>query len=187
LFINYATEPNRVHQFYRNISELTLCCLAFFPQRDGWPLRDVFIGNCVVSMISPAQYARFNLPYDRLILEYARAIGANFVMHQDSNVTAHLENYARLGPIQALDVGQDTDFEKVLALFPDASVNCILLPSWLMDKSADAIQEELTRLMAVGKRFPRFSFTLLEIDQNLGENRAIFELFEIFRKCESSA
>src|SRR5664279_2275040 len=96
-------------------------------------------------------------------MEYARKIGARFTMHQDSSTNAHLENYAHLEYLHALDIGQDADFEKLARLFPKAEVNCILLPSWLESHSMDEIRGELLRLMDLGKRFPAFSFSLLEI------------------------
>ena len=39
--------------------------------------------------------------------------------------------YARFEYLQALDVGQDTDFELLGRLCPRAEVNCILFPSWV--------------------------------------------------------
>ena len=75
LFINYLTAPELVRSLYANITQLTLLCLEYFPRLDGWPLKDIFVGNCSVAMISPAQYAAFNEPEDRQLMEYARKIG----------------------------------------------------------------------------------------------------------------
>jgi len=97
LFLDYATEPDAVRRLYANIADLMLLCLDYFPNVDGWPLTDIFIGNCTVAMISPAQYATFNLPEDRRLMEYARSVGAWFMMHQDSAANPHLAQYAKLG------------------------------------------------------------------------------------------
>jgi hypothetical protein len=118
-------------------------------------------------------------------MRYAQTIGARFMMHQDSNASAHLENYARLENLDALDLGQDTDFEKLAGLFPRAEVNCILFPSWIGSRTMDEIRAELQRLMRLGKRFPAFSFTLLEIDTKLGGD-LIFDFHETFRQCAMS-
>jgi hypothetical protein len=186
LLVHYATERALVHKLYANIAQLTLFCLDCFPRVDGWPLADIFVGNCTVAMISPRQYAAFNEPHDRRLMEYARTIGARFMMHQDSNANAHLENYARLEYLGALDLGQDTDFEKVARLFPRAEVNCILFPSWIESQTADEVRAGLLRLMELGQRFPTFSFTLLEIDTRLGGD-LIFEFHETFRRCALSS
>lgn len=182
LFLDYLDEPTLVHRLYENITELTLLCLDYFPKVDGWPLRDVFIGNCTVSMISPAHYAAFNLPYDRRLMDYTRSIGARFMLHQDSDVNLHLENYARFDYLHALDFGQDTDFETLARRFPNAEVNCILFPAWVEAGGMGEIRGELLRLMQQGKRFPAFSFTLLEIDPRLGGD-LIFEFYDTFRQC----
>jgi hypothetical protein len=184
LFVHYAAEPDLVHKLYANIAQLTLLCLDYFPRVDGWPLRDIFVGNCTVAMISPRQYATFNEPHDRRLMQYAQTIGARFMMHQDSN--AHLENYAGLENLDALDLGQDTDFEKLAGLFPRAEVNCILFPSWIASHTMDEIRAELQRLMGLGKRFREFSFTLLEIDTQLGGD-LIFDFHETFRQCAISS
>jgi hypothetical protein len=182
LFVHYVSEPGLVHNLFASITQLMLLCLDYFPRLDGWPLTDIFVGNCTVAMISPAQYATFNEPEDRCLMEYARKIGARFMMHQDSNANAHLDNYARLEYLHALDLGQDTDFEKLARLLPQAEVNCILFPSWIESHTSDEVRLELLRLMGLGKRFPAFSFTLLEIDTKLG-GKLLYEFHETFRKC----
>ncbi len=182
LFVYYLTEPELVRKLYANIGELMLLCLEYFPRVDGWPLRDIFIGNCTVAMISPAQYMALNEPEDRRLMEHARQIGARFMMHQDSQASAHLENYARFEYLHALDLGQDTDFERLGRLVPGAEVNCILFPSWIESHSRDEIRAELTRLMRLGAGFPAFSFTLLEVDTKLGGD-LLFEFHDTFREC----
>lgn len=182
LFVDYALVPELVHSLYANIAQLMLLCLDYFPRVDGWPLKDIFLGNCTVAMISPSQYATFNEPHDRCVMEYARSIGARFTMHQDSSVNPHLENYSRLEYVHALDVGQDTDFEKLHRRFPRAEVNCILFPSWIESHPMDDVRDELLRLMRLGKAFPAFSFTMLEIDTQLG-GELLFEFHETFQQC----
>jgi hypothetical protein len=182
LFLNYLTGPELVHKLYTNITQLMLLCLDYFPRVDGWPLDNIFVGNCTVAMLSPKQYAAFNEPQDRCLMEYARAKGARFMMHQDSNANPHLPNYARLEYLHALDFGQDTDFETVARLFPGAEVNCILFPSWIEAHTLAEVRDELLRLMEVGKRFPAFSFTLLEIDAKLGGD-LLLEFHHTFREC----
>ena len=182
LFVHYVDHPECVRKLYANITQLMLLCLDYFARIDGRPLEDVFVGNCTVTMISPAHYAEFNEPEDRRLMEYARSVGARFLLHQDSGVNPHLANYARLDYVHALDVGQDTDFERLARLMPHASMNCILFPSWAESHSTDDWRTELSRLMQLGKRFPSFSFTLLEIDNQLGGDR-IFEFHETFKEC----
>jgi hypothetical protein len=186
LLLDYLDDPGSVRKLYANITDLMLLGLDRFSQDDGWPLADVFLGNCTVAMISPRQYAALDWPEDRRLMAYARSIGARFMLHQDSGVNPHLEGYARFDYVQAFDVGQDTDFEKLHRLCPTVSVNCILFPAWVGSASVDELRGELARLMGLGNRFPSFSFSLYDVDSALGGDR-LFEFFEVFRQCAQAA
>jgi hypothetical protein len=186
LLIDYVDDPDLVRRLYANVTQLMLLCLERFPREDGWPLKDVFVGNCTVSMISPRQYAALNAPEDRRLMDYARSIGARFMIHQDSGVNPHLPNYGRFPYVQAFDFGQDTDFEELSRLRPDAEVNCILFPSWIAARSPQDIRAELLRLMRVGSRFRAFSFTCLELDTQL-DGELISAFYEIFEACARDA
>ena len=120
--------------------------------------------------------------YDRELVNFAKEAGAKLTLHQDSDVTAHLENYAQLGDVQAIDFGQDTDWEKAARLFPKANATCILFPGWLQEHSMEDIQEELLRIMKVAGLFQSFTFAIYDIDTFLGEQK-IFEFYDVFRTC----
>ncbi len=178
----YADDPELLTLFYRNVTDLMLLCLRELPAADGRALKHMFVGDCTVSMISPASYARCNLSFDRELADHARCTGASFLVHQDSGTTPHLANYARLGYVQSLDFGQDTDFALAAKLFPGTSANCILFPSWVRSTPVEGIAEELERLMRTGEGFVGFSFSLFEVDPGLAEGK-VFELWETFRRC----
>ncbi|MGA2481203.1 MAG: hypothetical protein ABSG63_20870 [Spirochaetia bacterium] len=174
--------PDLLRAFYRNVTDLMLLCLQFFPAVDGRKLSTVFVGDCTVAMISPEQYAACNLNEDRRLAVFARGIGARFLVHQDSGATAHLRGYARLGPVQGIDFGQDTDWEEAAAVFPGAEANCIIFPGWLRARGAREIEEELRRLMRAGQRFPKLSFSLLELDVELAQGK-VREFHDAFRRA----
>lgn len=180
--MNYLMNSNLVNLLYKNILQLMLLCLEFFPKIDSSPLKNVFIGNCTVAMISPQQYRDINYQYDLKIMEFARLKGAHFLIHQDSGVTPHLENYASFKYLHALDFGQDTDFKKLVKLFPSVSLNCILFPSWIYEASCEEISDQLLQIMTLAKDLPSLSFTLYEIDTLLTKEK-IFMFYEIFKKC----
>jgi uroporphyrinogen-III decarboxylase len=182
LFVQYAEQPEAVHKLYDHITQLMLLCLERFPAMDGWPLKEVFVGDCTVAMISPQDYATLNYPQDHRLMELARSAGARFTIHQDSDANQQLENYAKFEYLHAFDLGQDTDFVRLASLAPNAEVNCILFPAWIESHGPEDIREELTRLMTVGKRFPRFSFTMLEMDTRL-DGAPIHMFYDAFRRC----
>lgn len=182
LFVDYAENPDAVRKLYAHITQLMLLGLERFATLDGWPLQDVFVGNCTVAMISPEDYAKFSYPEDRRLMEYARSVGARFTIHQDSEANRQLENYAKFEHLHGFDLGQDTDFERLATLAPHAEVNCILFPAWIEAHGPDHIRAELTRLMTVGRRFPRFSFTMWEIDTRL-DGAPLHTFYDAFRRC----
>ena len=101
-------------------------------------------------------------------MEYARSVGTRLMMHQDSDANpAPWRITPRFDYLHAFDLGQDTDFEKLQRLCPKAAVNCVLFPSWVGSSSANEVRAELSRLMQLGRRFPSFSFSLLEVDTKL--------------------
>jgi hypothetical protein len=179
-------DPDLLRAFYRNVTDLMLLCLDIFPRVDGRRLSNVFVGDCSVAMISPAQYEAANRDEDRRLLAFAQGIGARFLVHQDSGATPHLVNYAALGKVDGIDFGQDTDWEAAARLVPGTEANCILFPSWLRAHAREDIREELTRLMRAGQAFPRFTFSLLELDAELADGK-VFELYEEFRRAAEAA
>ena len=182
----YEDDPPLLRAFYRNVTDLMLRCLDYFPRLDGRPLDHVFVGDCTVAMISPRQYEACNLSFDAELSRYAASIHARFLVHQDSGASPHLAAYARLGAVAELDFGQDTDFDEAARRFPGASVNCILFPSWIRATPLQEIRAELTRLMRAGRAFPRFTFSVFEVDPALAAGR-IHQFVEVFRQCAETA
>ena len=181
----YLDKPGLLKKIFKNINSLMLHSLKYFSTLDGKSPANIFVGNCLVSMISPDQYMACNYEYDRQLARFARNTGAGFLVHQDSDASPHLANYSRLAPVHTLDLGQDSDFEEIYRLFPESSVNCILFPFWVQSHSSDEIREELNRIMKIGRRFPSFTFTLFEIDEQLARGK-IFEFYEDFRYCAAA-
>ena len=182
IFMDYIMEPELVKKFFANITNMSLVAMEYFADLDKQPFEWVGIGNCSVSMISPEQYLDANREFDLKWIEFARQKGARLIMHQDSDVNAHLRNYAAMPGIKELDFGQDTDFEEAARLFPDADANCLLFPSWINAHDCDEIREELLRLMRAGLKFKNFMFKLYEVDTLIGGDR-IFEFYDIFKDC----
>ena len=182
LFVDYINNPEFVRTFYRNLTDLMLLSMNVFQKIDGWPLKEVFLGNCAVSMISPDQYMKINYQCDRQIMGYAKYIGAKFMVHQDSDVNAHLANYANFDYLHFLDLGQNTNFEQVAKIFPNVDVSCILLPSWLQSTSVGDMKDDLDRLITVGRLFRSFSLSLSDIDFETSKEK-LFSFYENIRKC----
>ena len=174
LLYKYRASPDIVIRLYRSITRLTVLCIECIERLDGSNHAEPLgLGNCTVTMISPEDYLRCNFETDLLFYRYCRQRGLRFFVHQDSGVTPHIQNYRRLGAIDAFDVGIDTDFEQLLDAFPGASTNCIIFPQWLLSTDEKDLSAELGRLMRIGARFKEFSFSMYEIDSALSRDRIL--------------
>ncbi|HEY3418554.1 MAG TPA: uroporphyrinogen decarboxylase family protein, partial [Armatimonadota bacterium] len=171
LFAYYLDDPALVRTLYENITRLMLRCLDYFPAVDGRPLAGAGIGNCSVTMLSPADYMRCDYEFDRRIMNYCREHGLAFGMHQDSNVTPHLDHYAKLEYTSGFSFGMDTDFARLADLFPNASVSCLWFPHWLRDHSPAEIADEVRRLLEAGRRFPVFNFSVQDVDPFMDDEK----------------
>ena len=182
LFVAYLDRPHIVRKLYENITQLRLMCMEYFPRLDGRPVSQLHIGNCCVAMISPNGYMSCNLESDRRIVSFCQDRGIELTMHQDSDVTPHLEHYAAMDYIRTFDFGMDTDFEKLADMCPEASVNSIWFPQWLMTHTVDEVRDEVLRQMDSGRRFSRFSFSIHGIDNLTGDDR-VRALYNTFKEA----
>ena len=182
----YLERPEILKRLYRNITDIMLLSLGYFPKLDLVPLPGVFVGNCTVSMISSSSYAAVNLPFDLELADYANANGLPFLVHQDSGATPYLEAYGALGDVDTFDVGLDTDFEALHRLFPGSSVICIILPSWIQDSSLELIEDTLLRVLKEGRKFRNFAFALYDVGPDMGED-GIRRFIEVFSRCAETA
>jgi uroporphyrinogen-III decarboxylase len=171
LFVDYIENPDLVRKLYRNITDLMIMTVEHFEKIDGRPESNLFLGNCTVAMISPNNYQNVNMEFDIDYINYAKKKGAIFCIHQDSNVTPHIKNYAKLPHVSILDIGMDTDFELLSEYFPNAEVNCIWFPQWIISHTSSEIEAEVERLMKIGTKFKNFSFTFCEIDELIAEEK----------------
>jgi hypothetical protein len=109
-----------------------------------------------------------------------------FLLHQDTGIDPYLEAYSRLEPIDAFDVGQDTDFLKLTRMFPDARITCILSPVWIKECPDQIIADSLARIVTEtkGTRLP--DFALYDIGPDVSDDK-IRVLAQITRNCSDSA
>jgi hypothetical protein len=113
LFVDMIDCPEAVDRLLGVVAE-TMIRLALLVEerqrRSGFPVDLLSVSNCVMNMISPVQYRQFVQPHDRRIaLSLAR-----FGVHTcEWDVTPYLEVLAELPKVGYLDMGIQSDLEKV--------------------------------------------------------------------------
>lgn len=101
------------------------------------------VSNCLVNMISPAQYGELLLPLDCRIAEAFDAIG----IHNCAwNADPYLDAYATIPNVGYIDMGLDSDIERARRLFPDARRAIMYTPMDLSNKPLVEIRQDFQRI-----------------------------------------
>jgi len=112
-------------------------------RRSGVKVRHFTVSNCVVNMVSPAQYREFLLPFDRV---FAREYGVLGIHNCAWNATPWLAEYARIPGVAYVDMGIESDLARARALFPQARRGLMYTPMDLATKPIEGIRADLRRV-----------------------------------------
>jgi hypothetical protein len=113
-------------------------------QRDTGVVVDfVTVSNCLVNMVSPAQYADLLLPFDRRIAEAFGCIGIhNCAWRADP----YFDHYTAVPHLAYIDMGLDSDLRRAREVFPSARRAIMYTPMDLVNKPLEAIRSDLERV-----------------------------------------
>jgi uroporphyrinogen-III decarboxylase len=114
LMLALVDEPRRVHRALRGRQEIALrqaeeiCCAG---------ARFIWIGEGMASgsLISPAAYREFVLPYERELAGRIRSLGALSLLHICGNTTGMLSGIAETG-VDGCDVDSPTDWRAAISI-----------------------------------------------------------------------
>jgi len=123
------------------------------------------VSNCLVNMISPAQYGGLLLPLDRRIAEAFDMIG----IHNCAwNADPYLEAYATIPNVGYIDMGIDTDIERARRLFSDARRAIMYTPMDLSNKPLAEIREDFRR---IAREYAPCDIVLADIEAGTPDER----------------
>ena len=101
------------------------------------------VSNCLVNMVSPAQYARLLLPFDRRLAETFGCIG----IHNCAwSADPYLESYGAVPSVAYIDMGQSSGLARARQTFPHARRSIMYTPVDLASKPLDEIRHDLERI-----------------------------------------
>ncbi len=98
------------------------------------------VSNCLVNMVSPAQYRELLLPFDKRLAETFGCLG---VHNCAWNANPYLEDYASLPNLAYIDMGMESDLCHARELMPDTRRALMYTPMDLANKSLEEIEAEL--------------------------------------------
>lgn len=145
-FTDMLLEPNRARHVFDCVCETMISgvkALRRRQRRSGQDYRFFSIANCVVNMLGPEQYHDFLLPYElRLRNEFE-----NFGVHNCAwCIDPYAESYSQIPRLGYIDMGLDSDLERVRGLFPETRRNLIYTAMDIREKSNEQIQEDFERI-----------------------------------------
>lgn len=109
-------------------------------QRSGVEIGFITVSNCLVNMVSPEQYRKFLLPFDRRIAEAFNCIG----IHNCAwNADPYMDDYAQVRHLGYIDMGLDSDLARAKKIFPNARRALMYTPMDMVNKSLKNIREDI--------------------------------------------
>ena len=163
LFYDFYDDPEMIHKLFDLITNMILVSYDYSCKIDGWESQ-LGVGNCTVAMLSPQIYAEFVRPYDMRIMEYARAKGVSFGIHQDSLIDPFVPAYKSFDYLKGFDIGCDSDTALFRREFPDIDINVCLYGSTLIELSAKELFDFLVETAQKGGPLSKIGFTVADID-----------------------
>jgi hypothetical protein len=123
------------------------------------------VSNCLVNMISPAQYCQLLLPLDRRIAQAFDMIG----IHNCAwNADPYLEAYATIPNVGYIDMGLDSDMERARRLFSDVRRAIMYTPMDLSNKPLAEIREDFRR---IARKYAPCDIVLADIEAGTPDER----------------
>jgi hypothetical protein len=140
IFIDMLDDPEMTKKFFSHIAKTTrdLALMVQKRQREsGFDVNLIGSSNCVMNMISPQMYEDMLFEYDRFLsLPFER-----YAMHTCNwDITPYIGVLRKLSNIGYIDMGADSDYEKVREAFPLARRNILTSPVFMFKSRQERIR-----------------------------------------------
>lgn len=174
LFIDMMSNPQRAHHIFEVVWE-TIDKFVHMVRdwQDPMHVKPTYFVNCdcVVNMISGEMYKNQLLEYEKRFSESFDIFGIHTC---NWNIDPYLDALSELEGLAYLDMGADSDIEKVHKLFPDLSLSVFFHPEKLRNLLEQEIKKEIKELgKRIGKGYILFSD--LEVGTTDSQIRAAYE------------
>ncbi len=146
IFRDMALAPERVEHIFDCVAETMTTGAKLLYQRQaesGVEIRHFTLSNCLVNMISPRQYGRFQLPLDRRIARSFWLVGIhNCAWRADP----YMDLYSTIPRMGYIDMGMESDLRRARELFPKTRRAIMYSPADIREKPIGAIASDLERI-----------------------------------------
>jgi hypothetical protein len=177
LFYDMVEAPDRARNLFECVTTTMLdaAMRLHAQQRETGVCVNFFtVSNCLVNMVSPAQYQDLLLPFDQRIAEAYGCIG----IHNCAwTADPYIEHYAAVPHLAYVDMGQDSDLPRARAAFPHARRAIMYTPMDLANKPLDAIRADLVRIV---RDYAPCDLVLADIEAGTPDERVL----QVLAMCE---
>ena len=128
IFSDMIDEPELADALFSHISQTTRALALMVQKRQresGFCVNLIGSSNCVLNMISPKMYEDMLFKYDYFL---STAFERYAVHTCNWDITPYIEVLRKLPHVGYIDMGADSDYEKVRATFPHARGNVLMSP-----------------------------------------------------------
>jgi hypothetical protein len=146
IFTDLIEEPARARRVFEVVTDTMIegaRALYAYQRSRGVEVRFLSTANCMLNMISPAQYREHLLPYDRRLREAFAVFG----IHNCAwSIDPHMEAYAEIGDLAYIDMGLESDLARARRILPHARRNLLYTPMDLEHKPWTDLKADLDRI-----------------------------------------
>ncbi len=146
IFTDLIEDPGRAHRVFDVVTTTMIegaRALYAHQRRHGVEVRFLSVANCMLNMLSPAQYREHLLPYDLRLREAFDVFG----IHNCAwSIDPHMEAYAGIRDLAYIDMGIASDLRRARRLFPGARRTVLYTPMELKNKAWTDIRADLDRI-----------------------------------------
>jgi len=174
MFLDLALKPELIHLLFEVIYQ-TLDKVVHQVRQWQQPAGQkpsFFVNcNCLINMLSGEMYQKQLFDYDRRFSESFDIFGIHTC---NWSIDPYLDTFADIKELDYLDMGPDTDLDRVHKLFPELRPSVFLHPEKFKRMGAGEIKTEITEL---GKRIGKGYILLSDLEAGTtdGQIRAAYE------------
>jgi hypothetical protein len=168
IFLDLLDDPDWVRRFLRHIAGTIAAVsrrIQALQRASGFAVDLLSMSNCVMNMISPAQYEEFVMPLDRELGDgYPR-----FGIHTCNwKVDPYLDVLRKIPRMGYLDTGIESDLARMRGLFPGTRRAVLYGPVQLEAKTLSALAADFR---SVAERAGPCDLVLADVESTTGDER----------------
>ena len=173
VFMDMMDDPEWTSGFFAHIGDAMqkTAHLVQERQRESGFAAGVFtVSNCVMNMVSPAQYEEFVLPIDRKLSESFPSFGVHTC---NWDATPYLDSLRHIDKMGYLDMGTMSDLARTKQLFPETRRSVLYGPVDLEQKREEEIREDVAR---IAEAYGPCDIALADVENTTPDDRVRFFL-----------